>query len=326
MGDPAGIGPELCLRILEEDSTLSECTPIVFGDAGVLDRVAQSCGLVPPQRVIGATEWNENGQVDEPIVVDCAAIDAPSVRPGKVDADCGRAAYAYIQRSVEAAQAGQVAAISTAPVNKEALQQAEIPYPGHTEILAALTNSESVCMMLASDDMTLSFATTHVGYAEVPDKLTADRILEVIELTVEAVDRLRGKVARIGVCGLNPHAGEGGLFGSGEEQRLIEPAIAMARDRGIEVTGPISPDAAFLPERLQQLDALVCMYHDQGHIPFKMLAFETGVNITLGLPITRTSVDHGTAFDIAWTGRARHESMVYAIRLAVRLSGKQTGE
>ncbi|MDA2928982.1 4-hydroxythreonine-4-phosphate dehydrogenase PdxA [Acidobacteria bacterium AH-259-O06] len=320
MGDPAGIGPELCLRILEDASILAECVPVVFGDAGILSRVAKCCHLPEPSQCTTRAQWEKDHELSRSTVVDCRAVDASAVRPGEVDEACGRAASTYIEASVQAALAGEVAAIATAPIHKEALQLAKVPYPGHTEFLAALTGAKRVCMMLVSDEMIVSFVTTHIGYAEVPRKLTSARIREVIELTAEAVVRLRGKVAKIAVCGLNPHAGEGGLFGFQEEQRLIEPAIEEARAKGIEVVGPLPPDAAFLPERRRQWDALVCMYHDQGHIPFKMLAFDKGVNITLGLPIIRTSVDHGTAFDIAWTGRARPESMVQAVLWAAKLA------
>jgi len=176
-------------------------------------------------------------------------------------------------------------------------------------------------MMLASDEITTSFVTGHIGFVDVTRELNTARILDVIELTAEAMMRLRGQSARILVCGLNPHAGEHGLFGLQEEEKIIGPAVAAARARGINVEGPISPDAAFLPDRRRQIDAFVCMYHDQGHIPFKMLSFDTGVNITLGLPIIRTSVDHGTAFDIAWSGRADAKSMIQAVLWAARLAG-----
>ncbi len=179
-------------------------------------------------------------------------------------------------------------------------------------------------MMLASDPITTSFVTTHIGIADVPTNIPQERILEVIELTADAMQRLRGKSPRIAVCGLNPHAGEHGLFGRQEEERFIEPAIVAARARGFDVEGPLPPDAAFVQSKREQVDAFVCMYHDQGHIPFKMLAFDTGVNITLGLSVIRTSVDHGTAFDIAWQGRASPTSLYQAVRWAARLAGGRT--
>ena len=320
MGDPAGIGPELCLRILRDDSVLSLCTPAVFGDEEILNRVAKCCKLSPPPHTRSLEEWKAKGITSVPLVIDCAAIDASTVRPGKVSPNCGKAAQIYIEASVEAALSGKVDAITTAPVNKEAFKLAEIPYPGHTELLAALTGSKRVCMMLVSEDIAVSMVTTHIGYSEVSAKISSQRILEVIELTAEALARVRNKTPRIVVCGLNPHAGEQGLFGCGEEQSAIEPAIAAARAQGIDVEGPLPPDTTFIPQRRQDWDAAVCMYHDQGHIPFKMLAFDTGVNITLGMPIVRTSVDHGTAFDIAWKGQARWESMAQAVSWAIRLT------
>jgi 4-hydroxythreonine-4-phosphate dehydrogenase len=175
-------------------------------------------------------------------------------------------------------------------------------------------------MMLHSDAITVSMATTHIGYHEVPTKLSITRILDVIELTAEAMRRMLRREPRIGVCGLNPHAGEHGLFGQHEEEQYVEPAVAQARERRIDATGPLVPDAAFTPAQRKKFDAFVTLYHDQGHIPFKMLAFDTGVNITLGLPIIRTSVDHGTAFDIAWKGLANPQSLYSAIRVAAELA------
>jgi len=320
MGDPAGIGPELCLRALREPSVIAECVPVIFGDAGVLRRVAGRCGLAEPDRVVSKESEPTEPGARAPTVVDCGAIDAAVVRPGVVDAAHGRAAYTYIETAIHAALAGQVAAVVTAPLHKEALHRSGVPYPGHTEIFAALTGSDRVCMMLASEAITVSFATTHVGLVDVSQHLSVERVLDVIELTADAVARTSGGKPRIAVCGLNPHAGEHGLFGHGEEERFISPAIAEAGKRGIDVFGPVPPDAAFLPPMRQEVDAFVAMYHDQGHIPFKMLAFDSGVNVTLGLPIIRTSVDHGTAFDIAWSGRARPNSLYQAIHWATRLA------
>ncbi len=319
MGDPAGIGPELCLRLLEAGPIRDAHPLAVFGDAAILQRVAQATGLPPPLEIVSMERWSAQDMHRGHVVVDCAAVEPEAVRPGTLAAACGRAAYAYIEAAIREALAGRVAAVATAPVHKEALALAEVPYPGHTEIFAALTGAPRACMMLASDDLAVSMVTTHVAYAAVPRQLTTERILDVIELTAEAIGRLRDRAGRIAVCGLNPHAGEHGLFGD-EEARVIEPAIAAARQQGIDVEGPVSPDAAFLPARRRRVDAFVCMYHDQGHIPFKMLAFDTGVNITLGLPIVRTSVDHGTAFDIAWTGRADPTSLEHAVAAAARLA------
>jgi 4-hydroxythreonine-4-phosphate dehydrogenase len=253
------------------------------------------------------------------LVRDHQAIDANAVKPGTVSAACGRAAYAYVSSAIEEALAKRVDAIATGPLHKEALHAAGIPLPGHTEILANQTRSNRVCMMLTSDAVTCSLVTVHVGYREVTAFLTRERILETIELTAAAMERLRSRKPRLLVCGLNPHAGEHGLFGDGEEERIIAPAIADARARGIDASGPLSPDTAFLPKYRSQTDAYICMYHDQGLIPLKALAFEEAVNVTLGLPIVRTSVDHGTAFDIAWKGVADVSSFVKAVELAAKL-------
>ena len=306
MGDPAGVGPELCLRLLRDERVLSRCTPVGFGDAGVLVRVAKRLGWPEP-----APEF----------VYDLQAIDAEAVEPGKVSAACGKAAYEYVTAAIDAALAGQVDAICTGPLHKEALHAAGVPFPGHTEILASRTNALRSCMMLTAEAITCSLVTVHVGYREVPALLTVRSVLDTIELTAEAMRRIRGRAPRLLVCGLNPHAGESGLFGDREEERIITPAIEAARAAGIDVRGPLPPDTAFLPKYRTACDAYVCMYHDQGLIPLKALAFEDAVNVTLGLPIVRTSVDHGTAFDIAWTGVADVSSFVQAVKLAVKLCG-----
>jgi 4-hydroxythreonine-4-phosphate dehydrogenase len=320
MGDPAGVGPELCLRALLEPSVQAECIPVVFGDADILARVASACGLSFLAHSVTLPDWKESPRPEVPTVVDCKAIGGAAVVPGTVAQACGHAAYTYIETSIQAALRGEVDAVATAPIHKEALHLAGVPFPGHTEIFASLTNADRACMMLASDPITTSFVTTHIGIADVPTSIPQERILEVIELTADAMQRLRGASPHIAVCGLNPHAGEHGLFGREEEERFIEPAIAAARAKGLDVEGPLPPDAAFVQSKRDQVDAFVCMYHDQGHIPFKMLAFDTGVNITLGLPVVRTSVDHGTAFDIAWQGVASPTSLYQAIRWAARLA------
>ena len=199
-------------------------------------------------------------------------------------------------------------------------------FPGHTEIFTALTNAKRSCMMLYSDKITVSMVTTHIGYHEVPGKLSVERVLNVIELTAETMRWMLRREPRLGVCGLNPHAGEHGLFGNREEENFVEPAVKLARERGIQIEGPLVPDAVFTTGQRKHYDAIVTLYHDQGHIPFKMLAFDTGVNITLGLPIIRTSVDHGTAFDIAWSGKADPTSLYSAINVAAELAaGKLKG-
>ena len=305
MGDPAGVGPELCLRLLTEPRVRAVCEPTVVGDRALLDRVARQLGWPLP---------------DRELVHDLGNLDAEGIEPGKVSAVCGRAAFEYVTVAIDEALAGRVDAIATGPLHKEALNAAGVPFPGHTEILAEQTKSPRVCMMLTSDAITCSLATVHVGHRDVADLLTRELVRETIEFTAAAMQRLRHRKPRILVCGLNPHAGEHGLFGYHEEERVIVPAIEDAREKGIDVGGPLPPDTAFLPKFRKATDAYVCMYHDQGLIPLKALAFEEAVNVTLGLPIVRTSVDHGTAFDIAWQGTADVSSFVKAVEMAAKLS------
>jgi len=327
MGDPAGIGPEICLRALREPAVLAGCTPVLFGDVALLNRVIGSAGMAAVDcRVVPVAEFEGFFEIKEPLIVDCGAVDAAKVSPGKISAACGRAAYRYIEHAVRAALAEKIDGVVTAPIHKESLSLSGVEFPGHTEIFTALTGAKRSCMMLHSDKLTVSMVTTHIGYHEVPGKLTVGRVLDVIELTAEALRGLLEREPRLGVCGLNPHAGEHGLFGDGEEEKFVGPAVKTARERGIQVEGPLAPDAAFTAGQRKKFDGIVTLYHDQGHIPFKMLAFDTGVNITLGLPIIRTSVDHGTAFDIAWQGRAEASSLFSAIHVAASLApGKLKG-
>ena len=321
MGDPAGIGPEICLHLLNDAGIGQLCAPVVFGDAGVLRRVAAHLQLPFTAPVFTLTEWTRDHRaVTGPAVLDLQCIQADAVTPGRMDARCGEAAFRYVIAAIGAGLAGQVDAVATAPLNKEAMHAAGHNYPGHTEIFAERMKAARSCMMLTSPELTCSFATVHVGYHEVPGLLSVQRILDVIELTAAAMQRIRDRPPRLVVCGLNPHAGEHGLFGEGEEERFIMPAITAARVLGLSVEGPLPPDTAFLAGRRKQTDAYICMYHDQGHIPLKALAFDSAINTTLGLPVIRTSVDHGTAFDIAWQGQANPRSLLEAVRLAARLS------
>ena len=321
MGDPAGVGPELCLRLLRDEYVNSICWPAVVGDAGVLVRVALELDGPMPPAVVTREKWWENWQqITGPVVIDLEAIRASEIEPGKVSAECGKAAYEYVNFATDEALATRVDAIATGPLHKEALHAAGVPFPGHTEILAARTGAARHCMMLTAEAITCGLVTVHVGYRDVPALLTVESVRDTIELTAEAMRRIRGREPRLLVCGLNPHAGEHGRFGDREEERIIAPAIEGARAAGIDVRGPLPPDTAFLPKYRAACDAYVCMYHDQGLIPLKALAFEGAVNVTLGLPIVRTSVDHGTAFDIAWQGTADVSSFVQAVKLAAKLS------
>ncbi len=320
MGDPAGVGPELCLRALREPAVLAKCVPVLFGDAAVLQRLKEMGFADPACPVISIVEWERQQVTDQPVVIDCGALGPGAFEPAKVSAICGRAAFNYIDQAIRAALAKRITGVVTAPINKEALRLAGVEFPGHTEIFTVKTGAKRTCMMLWSETIAVSMVTVHVGYAEVPRRLSVERIVDVIELTAEALQWLLHRQPRLAVCGLNPHAGEHGLFGEREEERFIEPAIFEARKRGITVEGPLPPDAAFTAGMRKRFDGYVTLYHDQGHIPFKMLAFDTGVNVTLGLPIIRTSVDHGTAFDIAWKGVADPRSLFAAIDVAVRLA------
>jgi 4-hydroxythreonine-4-phosphate dehydrogenase len=308
MGDPAGIGPEICLDLLADDTVRAQCEPVIYGDLEVLRRCAAATGKPwPAARGSGS-------------ILDLGLMDMEALHPGRINPATGKATFGYITAAIDDCLRGEVAAVATGPANKEAMRSAGVSQPGHTEIFAERTGTGRFCMMLTSDILTCSFVTVHVGYHEVPALLSVARVLEVIELTHGAMKRLRGREPKLLVCGLNPHAGEHGLFGEGEEERFILPAIARARAAGMEVEGPLPPDTAFLDCRRRTSDAVVCMYHDQGHIPLKALAFDKAINCTLGLPIVRTSVDHGTALDIAWQGKANPDSLKQAVLLAARLS------
>ncbi len=312
MGDPAGVGPEVCLRLLQDQAIARLCTPIVFGSAAVLEQAAVQCCLAKPGKVVAGLS-----EADSPCVLDIGAIGLDDFTTGAVNAATGRAAFTYIEDAINAALSGQIAAVTTAPINKVALHAADIPFPGHTEIFAAKTHAPRYCMLQYSSEVRAVFVTTHVGYAEVPGLLTKAAILDTIELGAQAMRRIRGGGPRIVVLGLNPHAGENGLFGR-EEQVAIIPAIESARKLGLNVEGPVPPDTAFLPAKRRETDLFVCMYHDQGHIPLKALCFDEAVNTTLGLPIVRTSVDHGTALDIAGLGQANPNSLFEAVKLALK--------
>ena len=312
MGDPAGVGPEVCLHLLQNGEIAELCTPVIFGDHDVLVETAKQCSMTEPSRYTGGL-----GEANRPCILDIGAITPTAFETGIVNAATGRASYTYVEDAINASLSGQVAAVTTAPINKEALHAAGISYPGHTEIFTDLTHSQHSCMLQYSSEVRCVFATTHVAYSEVPSLLTTNRILETLELGARAMKRLRGGEPKIGVLGLNPHAGEHGLFGA-EEEAVIIPAIDAARAKGFDVEGPIPPDTAFLPNKRKETDLFVCMYHDQGHIPLKALCFDEAVNTTLGLPIVRTSVDHGTALDIAGLGKANPNSLFEAVKLALK--------
>jgi 4-phospho-D-threonate 3-dehydrogenase / 4-phospho-D-erythronate 3-dehydrogenase len=304
MGDPAGVGPEIAVKALTNDEVLRLCDPLVIGDLAVLRRAAEVLG-------------REFEPSLEPHVLDLDAMPIADHAWGRATAAGGRAAAAYIERAVELALAGEVAAIVTGPINKDAIHQAQVPYPGHTEMLASLTGTEDYAMMLVGPDLHVAHVSTHVSLRDAVERVKRARIETVIRLTHEALKREGIAAPRIAVAGLNPHAGEGGMFGS-EEIDEIEPAVRAAAEHGIDVSGPHPPDTVFLFASRGRYDAVVAMYHDQGHIPAKLSGFDTSVNVTIGLPIVRSSVDHGTAYDIAGTGSANDASLVEAVRYAAR--------
>jgi len=319
MGDPAGVGPEICLKLLRRSEEELGCQLLLFGDQSVLERVSKRCQLPPPEQAVPGKNWLQTLPGEGHVVVDFGFVDGGKVCPGRVQAACGEAAFRYVEEGIRAAMEGSVDAVSTAPINKEAWSLAGISFPGHTEAFTTYTGASESCMMLYSAGLACSFVTTHIPLREVSSQITRERLLRVMEWSRDAVRRLNGKDPRLLVCGLNPHAGEGGLFGE-EERKVIAPSVEEAKARGMSVEGPLSPDACFIAKHREATDCFVCMYHDQGHIPFKMLAFETGVNITLGLSVVRTSVDHGTAFDIAWSGQADPSSLLAAVDCALRLT------
>jgi 4-hydroxythreonine-4-phosphate dehydrogenase len=333
MGDPAGIGPEIAAKALGEPSIREAARAFVIGDARVMAGAIRLSGhdlaVRPLVRVADAT-WKP--EVVE--VLDLANADPTAFPVGRVSALCGRAAYEYIERGVRLAVAGEIDAIVTAPISKEALAAAGMIHPGHTEILAQLTNTRAYAMLLMGRDLRVIHVTTHVALRRVPELVTRERVLRTIRLGHGAMRRLGLAAPRLAVCGLNPHAGEGGLFGD-EEQVAIGPAIADARAEGIDAAGPYPADTLMSRARGGEFDCVVAMYHDQGHAPVKTVGFRydeaqkawtgmSGVNVTVGLPILRVSVDHGTAFDRAGRGTANPESMVEAIIVAAEMATRRS--
>jgi 4-hydroxythreonine-4-phosphate dehydrogenase len=321
MGDPAGVGPEVTVKALARDEVWDCCRPLVVGDAGVLAQaVALVAAPLAPRSIPDVREARFDRSA--PDVLDLRNVDPAALQPGQVSATAGRAAVDYVKRAVELARAGQVDGIATGPINKAALQAAGVPYIGHTELLAALTGEERVTTMLATPGLRVVHVTRHVPLREVAAHITRERVLETIRLTDAGLRGMSIPRPRLAVAALNPHGGDEGLLGR-EEIEAIRPAVEAAQAEGIEVDGPIPADSVFFRTIRGEFDAVVAMYHDQGHIPIKTHGFERSVTVTLGLPIVRTSVDHGTAFDIAWKGLASEESLVEAIDLAARLAAQR---
>ncbi|NND96243.1 MAG: 4-hydroxythreonine-4-phosphate dehydrogenase PdxA [Pirellulaceae bacterium] len=315
VGDAAGVGPELALQCAGLDEIRRRCVPLVFGPQAVVAAIAERLG-VPCPKTIPLESVSER---TESALVDVGNLARQDVRPGHVDKATGQASFDAVDFAITAALRHDIDAIVTGPIHKHAWNAAGIEFPGHTELLADRTGTTDFCMMLTSETISCVLATIHIPLADVSSTLSTQLILRAIRLGGAALSRRLGRPARITVCGLNPHAGENGLFSHGEETNLIVPAIEQARQSGLQVTGPLPPDTAFTPAIRQRTDVYVCMYHDQGLIPLKALSFDDAVNVTLGLPIVRTSVDHGTALDLAWQGKANHQSMLAAITMAVDL-------
>ena len=330
MGDPASVGPELCLRLLADTTSTEKCVPIVFGDRNVLQRVGKTIGLkfdFPTVEFGSFPNFKTSfaGEIaiaEGPTIAHVESIDADAVEPGQVDARTGQASFDFIEAAILSAQQTLVDAVVTCPINKEAWDAADIDFPGHTELFARRFDCDRFCMMMYSSAFSCSLVTTHVGYSSVPEELSTARIAEVIELSHAAIEKIENRTPCIAVLGLNPHAGENGLFGNREEEQLIAPAMRQVQRQGIHSVGPLPPDTGFLPKYRDATDVYICMYHDQGLIPFKAFNFDNGVNVTLGLPMVRTSVDHGTANDIAWQGIADPSSLYSAVNLAVKLCGE----
>ena len=331
MGDAAGIGPEIIAKALSLKRIYKICRPLVIGDADAMRegiKVAKVHLKINPIEKISEAQF-KHGTID---VLDLKNINLDELVMGKPQAMAGKASVEYIEKAVELALKGEIQAITTAPISKEAINMAGYEYAGHTELLAHLTHTKDYAMMLIAGPLRVIHVTTHVSLSEVPNLITKERVYRTIKLAYDAMRRLGIQDPRIAVAGLNPHCGEGGLFGREEIDEII-PAIKLARREGYNVSGPIPPDTVFVRARGGEFDVVVAMYHDQGHIPIKLLGLEWdeaekrwksvgGVNITIGLPIIRTSVDHGTAYGKAGRreGTANPQSLIEAIQVAVKLA------
>jgi len=318
MGDAAGIGPEIVMKALGAPAVRALCNPLVIGDAARLRRAGELVASTLEVVSLGdAREARYSPDKVECIDLKLIPADLPF---GKTSAITGEAAFRYIERAVRIVEEGAAQAICTAPLSKEALHAAGHKYPGHTELLAALTHTPEVSMMLVAPKLRVIHVTTHIGLLDAIERIDAALVERVIGRAHATLVQAGITNPRIGVCGINPHAGENGLFGRGEETVKIVPAVEASRARGWNVTGPLPADTLFFLAARGDYDIVVAMYHDQGHGPIKVLGLESGVNITVGLPVVRTSVDHGTAFDIAGKGVADERSLIEALRQAAELA------
>ncbi len=315
MGDASGIGPELALKAWQEGHLPSDI--FVIGDLSALTLCNQTLSLNVPLHTVTDTLDLVTDRLN---VFDLGCLEMTQIRPGQLNRQSGVAAAQYVVKAVELYHAGKIDAVVTLPMNKEATRLSLPDFTGHTELLASLCGCTDYTMMLTSEKLTVTHVSTHVSITEAVKAVTTQRVVDVIRLTDQALRRLM-PTPRIAVAGLNPHAGENGAFGDEELQSII-PAVNRARQEGIQCTGPFAPDTVFLKAVQGEYDAVVCMYHDQGHIPMKLLDFDGGVNVTLGLDLIRTSVDHGTAFDIAYQGIASTKSFVRALETARAMMGE----
>lgn len=315
MGDPAGIGPEICAKAVTnpEIQLLANC--IVIGDRKAMRKALKTKLEINSIKKVSQAKFKK-GVID---VFDLDNINVSRLKMGQVSKYAGKAAIEYVEKAAELAMAKEIDAVVTGPINKEAIHKAGYKYQGHTELLAAKTKSKRPAMMFVADNFWVMLATTHLPLKDVSKKLDKKKLIHLIQLAHETLGKARGKKPRIGVAGLNPHAGESGIFGN-EEIKIIAPAIAEAKKLGINVKGPISPDAIFYLAKSGVFDMVIAMYHDQGLIPLKLLSFNKSVNVTVGLPIIRTSVDHGTGFDIAGKGWANPTSLIEAIKVAAHFA------
>jgi 4-hydroxythreonine-4-phosphate dehydrogenase len=325
LGDPAGIGPEVVVKALSTPGVLEGCRILLVGDVRVLRYAAESCGSRLSFYAATVATPKDGRPADRIAVLDQPMTAWQSLVSGEVSALAGAAAVRAVEAAADLALAHEVDAVVTAPLNKEAMRQAGFTYDGHTELLALRTGAADVCMLLAGERLRVAHVTGHRSLGAAAACPSPARLRRVIELTKDAMQRFGFALPRIAVAGLNPHAGEGGLFGR-DEIDVIAPTVAAfaAMTSDAAISGPYPPDTVFRRAAAGEFDAVVAMYHDQGHIPIKMIEFDTAVNVTLGLPIIRTSPDHGTAFDIAGQGIANPANMIAAIRLAVRMAGTRT--
>lgn len=329
MGDPASIGPEIAIKALLQEHIHAICKPLIVGDAGVFQQIVSLLGMQVTINPVASVqeakfEWGK------PDVLDLNNVNRDQLVFGAINANCGDAAFQSVKKVIELAMAGEVDATVTGPIHKKSINLAGHHFAGHTEIYAHFTGTKKYAMLLVEENMKVIHVSTHVSLRQACDLVKKERILEVTELLYNGMKSLGETNLKIGIAGLNPHAGDSGLFGTEDDEEIL-PAVEEARRRGYDVEGPVPPDTLFAKASMGAYGGVVAMYHDQGHIPFKLAGFKwdavkqrmdsvKGVNITMGLPIIRTSVDHGTAFEIAGKGIASPDAMVLAIESAVQLS------